>query len=140
MAVATNKELALRFYAALSSDDIDSFDEFMAPDLVDRDPLPGQPAGLAGFKAGMLGFRTAFPDLQARAEDVIAEGDRVVARIVVTGTNSGSLFGQPPTGKAVTLSAIDIWRVADGRLAEVWHIEDMLGLLTQLGMAAPLGG
>ena len=140
MANASNKELALRFYVALSSGDIESFGAFMAPDLVDRDPLPGQPAGLAGFKAGMLGFRAAFPDLQAHAEDVIAEGDRVVARIVVTGTNSGPLFGQPPTGKAVSLNAIDIWRVADGRLAEVWHIEDMLGLLTQLGMAPALGG
>ena len=84
--------------------------------------------------------RTAFPDLRFVAEDVIAEGDKVVERRTSSGTHQGELMGIPPTGRQTTGSGVSIFRVANGKVAEQWVNWDMLGLLQQLGGIPPLGG
>jgi hypothetical protein len=74
-----------------------------------------------------------FPDIHVTLEDVIAEGDKIVARNTVTGTNLGEYMGRPPTGKSVTYNEIFIFRFAAGRIAEIWGVVDVLSVMRQLG-------
>ena len=67
-------------------------------------------------------------------ENMVAEGDRLVGRWVMTGTNTGSFNGMPATGRPVTLSGFDLLRVEGDRFAEVWGVADMAGMLQQLGV------
>lgn len=129
-----NKELVRR----LLEDDISRGDEATAeaiihPDFVDHTNPPGMQHGLAGHQAIVRLFRAAFPDQWWQIEDLIAEGDRVVARTTMTGTHTGDFFGIPPTGRGVTVSGVHILRIADGRIAEHWGTNDDLGLMRQLG-------
>ena len=79
-------------------------------------------------------FRAAFPDLRVKNEDVIAEGDKVVARWTARGTHNGALMNIPPTGKQVTLKGIDVLRIEGGKIVERWGEFDALGMLHQLGV------
>ena len=79
-------------------------------------------------------FRAAFPDQQWLIEDLIAEGDRVVARSTMTGTHTGDFFGIPASGKSVRMSGVHIVRIQDGRIAEHWGNNDDLGLMRQIGV------
>jgi len=66
---------------AITRDDPYALERFISPDVVDHNPIPGQAAGLDGFKEWMVSARASFPDLQGSVEDVIAEGDRIAARM-----------------------------------------------------------
>jgi predicted ester cyclase len=81
-------------------------------------------------------YRAAFPDLRMVREDVVASGDKVVARVRATGTHKGELMGMPATGKSVDVQLIDIMRFDDdGLVAEHWGVVDMLAMMQQLGVA-----
>jgi predicted ester cyclase len=123
----------------LLEDDISRGDEAVAariihPDFVDHTNPPGMQHGLAGHKAIVSLFRTAFPDQWWQIEDLIAEGDKIVARTTMTGTHQGDFFGISATGRSVTLKGIHIMRVADGRVIEHWGSNDDLGMMRQLGV------
>ena len=109
-------------------------DEIIAPDFVDHTNPPGMQHGIAGHKAVVTLFRTVFPDLTWDIEDMVAEGDKVVVRTTMRGTQRGEFFGIPPTGKRVTMSGIHIVRIAGGKIAEHWGINDDLGMMQQLGV------
>ncbi len=83
--------------------------------------------------------RAAFPDSHHTIEDLIAEGDKVVTRFTWRGTHRGEFMGVAPTGKPVTITAIDMVRIAEGRIVEHWAQADFLGLLQQLGALPPPG-
>jgi steroid delta-isomerase-like uncharacterized protein len=76
----------------------------------------------------------AFPDLHITVEELIAEGDKVVEKDMVTGTHQGEYNGLPPTGKSVSYNEIFIMRFVNGRIAEIWGVVDVLSQLRQLGM------
>jgi steroid delta-isomerase-like uncharacterized protein len=118
---------------------LDLIEEMIAPDFVNRTPLPGQPPTREGVAGGVRGLRAAFPDLAVTIEEIVAEGDLVVTRDVSRGTHRGPFAGIPPTGRQVTVSRIAIFRVKDGRITEHWANVDMLGLMQQLG-AIPAPG
>jgi steroid delta-isomerase-like uncharacterized protein len=122
----------------LLEEDISRGDEAVAeriiyPDFVDHTNPPGMQHGLNGHKAIVRLFRAAFPDQWWQIEDLIAEGDKVVARTTMRGTHRGDFFGVSATGRAVTLSGVHVMRVADGKIAEHWGSNDDLGLLRQIG-------
>ena len=108
-------------------------DAIIAPDFFDHTNPPGMQEGVAGHKAIVTLFRGAFPDLNWTIDDLIAEGDRVVARTTMTGTHLGELFGIPPTGKQVSMYGVHVLRIAGGKIAEHWGSNDDLGLMRQLG-------
>jgi steroid delta-isomerase-like uncharacterized protein len=83
-------------------------------------------------------YRTAFPDLQLTIEDIIAEGQTVVARWSCRGTHKGDLSGIAPTGKQVTISGVSIARFTNGKMVEGWVNWDALGLMHQLGVVPEL--
>ena len=109
-------------------------DEIIAPDFIDHDPVSGQRSGLEGYKEMVGAFRAAFPNLRVTNEDVIAEGDKVVARWTARGTHDGVLMNIPPTGKQVTLKGIDVLRIEGGKIVERWGEFDAVGMLHQLGV------
>ena len=110
-------------------------EQIYASDFVMHSPgiPPNLPRGPEGVKQFVTILRAAFPDLHLTIEDSIAEGDRVVNRWAFRGTQKGEFDGIPPTGKQVTLTGIDIWRISGGKLVELWQELDFAGLLQQLG-------
>jgi steroid delta-isomerase-like uncharacterized protein len=109
-------------------------DELFAPAYAHHDPSsPDLGHGPEGEKRRATLYRSAFPDLRFTVEDVIADGDRVVARYSARGTHKGELNGIAPTGKQVNVSGVSIVRFANGKIVEGWANWDALGLMQQLG-------
>jgi len=136
MSTEENRALVQRFYAEVwNKGNLDVVPDLLSSDFVDHAAPPGFPPGLEGAKQVFMMYRGAFPDFRLSVEDVIAEGDKVVTRWVTQGTHQGELMGIPPTGKRATVTGIDMFRVAGGKIAEHWGEFDMLGLMQQLGIA-----
>jgi len=128
-----------RLYDLINAGDIDGFGRQVADDFVERAELPGIPPTKAGVVQYFRTLLTAFPDFRMHVEDVIASGDKAVARVLVTGTHKGEFMGMPATGKSAAVNLIDITRFGDDGLArEHWGVVDQLALLQQLG-AIPAG-
>jgi len=89
--------------------------------------------GIESFKHVINMFRTAFPDIHLTIQDEIAEGERVVHRWTMSGTQQGEFMGIPSTGKQATWTGITIVRFADGKILERWANVDILSMLQQLG-------
>jgi len=83
---------------------------------------------------------SAFPDLRGTLEDLVAEGDKVVSRETWHATHQGELMGIAASGKQMTMSAVSIVRILDGRIVEYWGVFDRLALMQQLGAAPPMEG
>lgn len=121
------------FDEIVNGGDLARADELLADDYVLHFPgMPG-PVNREGHKGLVAMFRTAFPDWIEDVDDMIADGDKVVARLTGHGTHLGDFQGIPPTGREVSATGIGIARIAGGRIAEAWAAYDALGLLQQLG-------
>ena len=108
-------------------------DEVMSQDLAWHGGSFGEIRGLDSFKGFIGQFLEAFPDLRADVEDVISAGDKVVTRLTVRGTQTGELMGHPASGAEATWTDVNIYRVADGKIAEEWFCGDYLGMMQQIG-------
>jgi steroid delta-isomerase-like uncharacterized protein len=121
-------------YDLINAGDIDGFGELFAESFIEHEELPG----LAPTKEGVLEFfrayNAAFPDLHMDAEEILASGDKTVARVKASGTQNGEFMGMPASGKSVEVRMIDIMRFDDaGLVCEHWGVMDMLTMLQQLG-------
>ncbi len=135
MSVERNKALALKTYELLDARRFDEVRGVGARDLVDHDPLvPGQGPGLDGLMEVVELFARAFPDFRHVIEDQVAEGDKVVTRFRWSGTHLGSFGEIPATGRRVEVRGIEIYRIVDGKITEIWRLEDELGMMRQLGL------
>jgi steroid delta-isomerase-like uncharacterized protein len=124
-----------RMYELISDHDIDGFLELLADDFVEHETAAGLEPTTEGVGQFFTAYIAAFPDLHFEAEDIIASGDKVVARLRCTGTNTGDFMGMPATGKSVDIEGIDIIRFEDDGLAhEHWGVFDALGMMQQLGV------
>ena len=138
MPAEENKALVRRFFEFAASGEQD--DLLLAPDIAYHGPpFIGDFQGRDAFKQMLGVFRSAFPGFQTTVTDLVAEEDRVAALHTHHGTHSGEFQGIPPTGKAVTVQGIEIFRVRDGQVVEFWHMDDFLSLMQQIG-AAPAPG
>jgi predicted ester cyclase len=118
---SANKALIRRIFEdVIPAGDPAAMRELFTPDFLDHDPLPGQPPGSEGAEYVVTTMHTAHPDLRFTVDDLIAEGDRVTIRWTLHATNTGPLFGRPPTNQPVELEAIAIFRIAGGMIAERW--------------------
>ena len=137
MKESTNKMAFRRFADAVNTGDMalisKTIDEVVEANALIRTPLPIEATGPELLKEVFGRLHRAFPDLHITVEDLIAEGDKVVARDTVTGTHQGEDMGLAPTGKSITYNEIFICRFADGRIAETWGVVDVLSQLRQLG-------
>jgi predicted ester cyclase len=134
-----NRFVVTRYVYATNIGDLDRFDEFVVPDFVDHNALPGQQPGIEGLKDAYRMFSDAFSDLWYTFEALAAEDDIVFGRGVIEGTHSGSFMGMPATGKRVRWTGTRNFRVKDGKVSEGWIDLDMFGLMMQLG-AIPMPG
>jgi steroid delta-isomerase-like uncharacterized protein len=139
MSTESNKALVRRFYQEVfTQGKITVADEICSAHYVDHDPT--NPAGtLAGLEQTALEMRRAFPDVRWTVEDLIAEGDKIAARVSMHGTQQGELMGMPASGRSVTASNFDIIRFEDGKVVEHWGLFDSLGMLQQLGIIPAAG-
>ena len=128
-----------RAYELINDGDIEGFGELLADGFVEHEELPGLVPGKEGVQELFRAYRAAFPDLRMDAVDVIASGDKAVARVVATGTQTGEFMGMPSSGKRIEVQMIDIMRFdGAGSVCEHWGVMDMLSMLQQLG-AVPDG-
>ncbi|MHA3700847.1 ester cyclase [Jatrophihabitans sp. YIM 134969] len=111
--------------------------DYVTPDVVWHGGVLGTVAGADNVGNLLTGFIGALPDLHAAEQDVIAEGDLVTVRLVVTATQQGDLLGVPASGRQIRWDAVDIYRVRDGRISEEWAADDMAAICYQLGVFTP---
>lgn len=124
-----------RTYELISAGDVAGFGDLVADDFVEHQGGPGFTPDKEGTLDFFRAMVEAFPDFSMTVEDLIAEADKVVARVRVTGTHRGDFMGIPPTGAAADIQLIDIMRFdADGKVCEHWGVADMLSLMQQLGV------
>jgi len=130
-----NRRLVVRFYEELSNQgNYEAADELVAADYVRHDLRPGDaPPGPAGQKAVAQRFRAAFPDVRLEVEALVAEEDLVVARWTMSGTHRGAWGEVGATGRSVRFSGVNFFRIAEGKIAEIWNLRDDLGLREQVG-------
>ncbi len=134
MSLEENKQIVRRYQEIYNSNDLDALGEVVSEDLLTPKIMSGIPTGIEGAKAAHRIMLAGFPDYQTRIDDLIAEDDRVVARITMSGTNTGSFMGIPPSGNYVSFTGIYIARIANGKIVEHWGEEDGVSLLQQLGV------
>jgi len=112
-----------------------TIDDLVAPDVLIHMPLTTEaPRPQEAFRQLWAMLLRGLPDLHLTIEDLIAEGDKVVMRASVTGTHQGEYMGLPPTGRSIKYNEIFIWRLADGRIAEMWGVVDVFAQMKQLGV------
>jgi steroid delta-isomerase-like uncharacterized protein len=134
MSTEENKALVRRWVELWNSQNVAAIDEWVAPNYVRHDPNTPEVRGAEAEKQLATMFLTAFPDLHFTIEDLIAEGDKVTGRYTARGTHKGELMGIPPTNNAISLTVLEIYRIADRKIAEQWVILDALGMMQQLGV------
>ena len=108
-------------------------EELYWPDVIDHNPVPGQRGGHDGLRDVLSIFHNAFPDQQMELHGTLADGDLAVDFWTFRATHTGELDGWPATGTEVAFSGIDVARIVDGRIKEIWHVEDMARMWSQLG-------
>ena len=138
MSSATNIELARRSLAAFDASDASVVAELFHPDYREHAGL-APVSGQDGIRESIAWLSETFANRRTQVEDLIASGDRVVARVRFSGTHVGDLWGIAATGRPVATGHMHIWRVADGRLAEHWMAGDELSMLRQLGVIGAPG-
>lgn len=138
MSTEDNVRIVQRLYEeVINAGNLDLADEVVAADIIEHEQFPGMSPGREGFKQFFAMFRAAFPDLRFTVRDVIAQEDRVVARVTLSGTHQGEFMEMEPTGKRFEVEAIDIGRIADGKIVEHWGQTDTMGMMAQLGAGPP---
>jgi steroid delta-isomerase-like uncharacterized protein len=124
-----------RCYELLNAGDVDGFGDLLSDDFVEHEETPGLAPTKDGVKAFFRMYIAAFPDLRMDPVDVLPSGDKVVARVKATGTNTGEFMGMPATGKGVDVQLIDIMRFGDdGLVHEHWGVVDAMAMMQQLGV------
>jgi steroid delta-isomerase-like uncharacterized protein len=130
---ADPKRAVLLWYDAFAQGRPELLDLLLAPTWVDIPSPPSAPPGPEAAKQTLAKLRTAFPDFDIKVDDVIREGDKVVVRSTITGTQKGLWLGLPATGRSMRIQAVDIHQFEGGQVARTWHTEDWMTGLRELG-------
>ncbi len=135
-----NKAIVRRiFEQGMNQNKTSVFDDLIAHNYVNHN-MPAPAPGPEGFKQVLAMFTKAFPDMKVTLDEVVGEGDKVSTRGKFTGSHKGEFMGIPATGKKITVTYIDIWRIQNGKAVENWVQMDMMGMMQQLGVAPPPPG
>lgn len=135
---AQNRMIALEFATTgwgTNPDWEQTWDKIVSPKFVQHFNSAPQPiVGLAANKEFNQSLFQGFPDIKQKIEDVFAEGDRVVYRTTIQGTNTGEFLGAPATGKAIKVNDFTLLRITHGQIVEMWYETNLLEVMQQLGM------
>ena len=130
---AENKRIVRRYYDDVWNRwDLKLADQLLSPDVRFRGSLGLTKTGVDGFKKYMELVRAAFPDFHNSIKELIAEGDKVVAKLTYWGTHRGTLMDVPATGRTVTYTGVAIFQITEGKIAEAWVLGDLHSLKKQL--------
>ena len=133
-----NKRIVRQFIeAAFNQHQAEKAAEYLAPDMKWHGGTLGTVEGREQFKGLIAAIVGALPDLRNVELDIIAERDIVAVRAAVDGTHKGDLLGIPASGKHVRWDAVDVYRVADGKIAEEWAADDLLAFVYGVGAYTP---
>ena len=133
------KALAQRIYdEVFSQGNVDAIDELLSDDFKEHQELPpGIPQGKGAPKAYTAMFRGAFSDFQMNVEEMLQDGNKVIARVRVSGTHDGEFMGIPPTGKKFDVTAIDILEYRDDKVIGHWGVMEEAQMMGELGLGGP---
>jgi steroid delta-isomerase-like uncharacterized protein len=131
MSVEENKVIVHRFFEVLNKQDLLAFDDYVTSDYLDH---TNQFHGLDNMKQAIANVYKGFPDFHVTIEDIIAEDDKVWIHSIETGTHSEEFQGIAPTSKKLTFTCVDIFKIVDGKIAEAWHVYDILDFYLQLNV------
>jgi len=135
----SNKALAIRDPLEVFNEaNIALIDEIVSDSFVGHYDGGREVSGIDGYKAYVESSFTAFPDFQITVDEIFGEGDLVFFVSTASATHTGPLGPIPPTGVSWSVSAIVARRIVDGKIVETWQLNDMLGLLMQIGLVPPL--
>ena len=129
MSAEENKALARRFLEAQAKGDLETLDELMAPDFVDRSVLPGQGSSREDYKHSVLQMLAAFSNTSFVVESQIVEGDVVASRFTGRSVHTGAFLGVAPTGEETTYTGMTFHRIVAGKIAEEWSESDFLSVM-----------
>ena len=133
MSVDAGKQLVRSFIEdVINTRNLDAAGDYMAEDMVEQVPFPGQEPGLAGLKNVLRGLFAAFPDMRWIVEEQIAEADKVLTRFVWAGTHDGDFLGVPASGRKVSVWGMVIDRLENGRVKDTQILMDTFGLMQQI--------
>ena len=133
LALSDNTEIITRFEPAFRAGDQATIDELCDPGLVDHTPAPGHEPTLAGFKQKVAGFNAIFPDLEEDLQDIIASGDTVATRWVLTGSQQREFMKIPASGQTIRVEGMNFYRLKGGRVTDIWTQFDGVTMMQQLG-------
>ena len=117
----------------LNTGDTSMLAEVLAPDWEDIPLSPGRGPGREGYRSVIAWLLNVFPDLTIAQDDIVVQGDRVAVRSSARGTQRAEILGVAPTGRQIEFETFDFHRLEKGQIAQSWHLEDLFGLLRQLG-------
>ena len=139
--MSTQKETVRRWVVdGFSTGDPALADEIIDPGFTYHHPgFPEMPTGPEGYRQTVALYRGACPDLTITLEDMVAEGDKVVARWTASGTNTGEMMGMPATGNAFEATGMNLFHMNGDKVAEAWTNFDDLGFMQQLGLVPTPG-
>jgi steroid delta-isomerase-like uncharacterized protein len=138
MAIEANRQQMIRFVEFINTASTQLADELIAPDATFY--VPGSPEpmrGPNGYLTIIAMMRSGFPDVQWTLEDTVAEGDKLAARFTMRGTHRGTFLGVPPTGKPISIQAMNLYRFSGGKIVEEYGQPDLMGLMMQIGAIPP---
>jgi steroid delta-isomerase-like uncharacterized protein len=117
---------------------IAAFDEYFSTDLIVHSPDGDQ--NYEQYKGLCQAYFSAFPDLHITTDEIVAEADKVTKIWTANSTHKGELMGIPATGKRIKVKGIEVFRIVDGKIAEIWAVMDNLGMMQQLGVIPAMEG
>jgi steroid delta-isomerase-like uncharacterized protein len=127
------KKIAMLWYVAFNHADPGLIEKILAPNWVDIPAAKGQPLGPEGAKQAVSFLTTTFKDLHVKVEDILEDGDKVVVRSTITGTQVKTFMGISPNNGRLAIQAVDIHQIHNGKIVRTWHTEDWMSGLRQLG-------
>ena len=129
-----NKAVVMRWFNEVNKGNFETlYAEIFAPDCRHYIPPNSEPLSFEEYKPMARQIYVSFPEISHTMEDIVAEADKVVAKILVHTVHSGEFFGIPPTGKELEWTSIAIFQLAEGKIQARWEIADVNGILQQLG-------
>ena len=133
MSVDENKAIVRQFFRVGPSEgNLIEANKLLSSDFVMHTPLPTAP-GIKRMDDVITTCRAAFENLNVTVEDMVAEGNKVAARFTARGIHKGAFMGLQPTGKPIIMTGIEIFRIENGKIAELWGEANLLGLMQQIG-------
>ena len=132
------KEKSIENYKAVTAmfntGKTDDLGKYVDSNMVDHTPDPGRKQGLSGLKEMIGGMRAGFPDLKMTVKDITVDNGMIWAHVNMTGTNTGSMMGMPPTGKKMDINGVDIIKVTNGKATDQWGYYQERLMMEQMGM------